>query len=212
MPDRAVIYVDGNNWYHALKSANVPDLGALDYARISRKLAGTRQWVETRYYIGRVTQQGDHALYANQRRFIARLQATDARISIHFGRLEPRPAVDRAAWELKRYLHSLPVKIDPRVYRDLYRIAEENSRAVTYIEKAVDVALAVDLVVMAERDAFDSAYILSADGDFTPAVKAVRNHDKKVYAASPARGAELAAAVNTYIPLRAEWFADCYRV
>lgn len=164
MPDRAVIYVDGNNWYHALKNANVPDLGSLDYARIS----------------------------------------------VHFGRLEPRPAVDRTARKLKRYLHRLPVKIDPRVYRDLYRIAEENSSAITYVEKAVDVALAVDLVVMAERDAFDSAYILSADGDFTPAVIAVRAHSKKVYAASPARGAELAAAVNTYIPLRVGWFVDCY--
>ena len=120
------------------------------------------------------------------------------------------PAVDRAARELKRYLHNLPVKIDPGVYRELYRIAEENSSATTYVEKAVDVALAVDLVVMAERDEFDCAYILSADGDFTPAVKVVRAHNKKVYAASPAKGAELASAVNTYIPLRAEWFADCY--
>jgi uncharacterized LabA/DUF88 family protein len=63
---------------------------------------------------------------------------------------------------------------------------------------------------MAERDEFDSAYILSADGDFTPAVRAVRAHNKKVYAASPARGAKLASAVNTYIPLRATWFLDCY--
>ncbi len=102
--------------------------------------------------------------------------------------------------------------LDPRIYRDLYRIAEENSRTTTYVEKAVDVALAVDLVVMAERDEYDSAYILSADGDFTPAVKVVRAHDKKVYAASPAKGAELASVVNTYIPLRVEWFSDCYRV
>lgn len=212
MIDRAVIFVDGNNWYHALKSAQVPDLGALNYARISQKLVGPRQWVETRYYIGRVTQSGERDLYANQRRFVAGLQATDPRISIHFGRLEPRPAADRAARELKRYLHNLPAKIDPRIYRDLYRIAEENSRATTYVEKAVDVALAVDLVVMAERDEYDSAYILSADGDFTPAVKVVRAHDKKVYAASPAKGAELASVVNTYIPLRVEWFSDCYHV
>lgn len=210
MLDRAVVFIDGNNWYHALKSADVQDLGALNYARISQKLVGARKWIETRYYIGRFPQRGDSALYANQRRFIADLEATDARISVHLGRLEQRPAVDRAARELKRYLHCLPVRIDPRVYRDLYRIAEENSSATTYVEKPVDVHLAVDLVVMAERDEFDSAYILSADGDFTPAVRAVRAHNKKVYAASPARGAKLASAVNTYIPLRATWFLDCY--
>ncbi len=178
-----------------------------------RNSLGTRQWVETRYYIGRVPQQGDHTLYASQRRFIASLLATDNRISIHFGRLEQRPAIDRTARELKRYLHNLPVKIDAQVYRDLYRIAQQYSGATTYVEKAVDVNLAVDLVVMAERDEFDSAYILSADGDFTPAVKAVRVHNNKiVYAASPSKGAELAAAVNTFIPLRVEWFGDCYHV
>jgi uncharacterized LabA/DUF88 family protein len=210
MPDRAVLFVDGNNWYHALKCANIPNLGTLNYARISQKLVGARQWIETRYYIGRVPQQGDHALYANQRRFIASLQATDNRISVHFGRLEQRPTADRTARELKRYLHNLPARIDPHVYNDLYRIAEQNLCTMTYVEKAVDVNLAVDLVVMAERDEYDSAFILSADGDFTPAVHAVRSQGKQVYAASPARGARLAAAVNTYIPLRTGWFVDCY--
>ncbi len=42
MPDRAMIFVDGNNWYHSLKSANIPDLGALNYARISQKLVGNK--------------------------------------------------------------------------------------------------------------------------------------------------------------------------
>jgi uncharacterized LabA/DUF88 family protein len=212
MPDRAVIFIDGNNWYHSLKYANVSDVGALDYARISQKLAGVRRWVGTRYYIGQVSQQGDHSLYASQRRFVSRLLATDGRISIHFGRLEQRPVLDRTARELKKYLHNLPTKIDTQVYRDLFRIAERNSKSTTYIEKAVDVNLAVDLVVMAERNEFDTAYILSADGDFTPAVKAVRAHNKVVHAASLSKGAELAAAVDTFIPLRVEWFSDCYHL
>ena len=40
MPDRGIIFIDGNNWYHALSNAGVPDLGGLDYAAISRKLLG----------------------------------------------------------------------------------------------------------------------------------------------------------------------------
>lgn len=211
MPERAVLFVDGNNWYHALKAVGVPDRGSLDLARISRKLIGTRQWVATRYYIGRVSQRSAPALYADQRSYVAGLLAADPRVSVHFGRLERRPVVDRTAMELKRYLHALPARIDPQVYRDLYRIAMSGTRAATYVEKAVDVQLAVDLVVMAERDEFDAAYLLSADGDFTPAVAAVRAHAKRIYAASPATGAALAAAVDTYIPLRKEWFGDCYR-
>ena len=77
------------------------------------------------------------------------------------------------------------------------------------VEKAVDVMGAVDMVVMAERDEFDAAYLLSADGDFTPAVEAVRLNNKKVYAVSVAVGAQLASVVNSYIRLKPDWFDDC---
>jgi len=56
MADRAILFIDGNNWYHALKDAGLSDLGRLDYAAVSRKLVGPRTWLATRYYIGRVSQ------------------------------------------------------------------------------------------------------------------------------------------------------------
>ena len=40
MPDRAVVFIDGNNWYHSIKDAGIEDLGRLDYGKISRKLLG----------------------------------------------------------------------------------------------------------------------------------------------------------------------------
>jgi len=79
------------------------------------------------------------------------------------------------------------------------------------VEKAVDVHLAVDMVMMAYLDKFDVAYLLSADGDFTPAVKAVRSLGKTVFAASPLYGAQLASATNAFIRLDTKWFRDCYR-
>jgi uncharacterized LabA/DUF88 family protein len=75
----------------------------------------------------------------------------------------------------------------------------------------VDVMIAVDMVTMAVRGEFDAAYLLSADGDFTPLVEAVRSLDKKVHGASPGPAAQLAAVVNAFIPLSREWFIDCYR-
>ena len=77
------------------------------------------------------------------------------------------------------------------------RLARRQQKTTVLVEKAVDVMLAVDLVVMAERNNFDDAYLLSADGDFTPAVEHVRSRGKRVYAVSgivrgPARrGGEL---------------------
>jgi uncharacterized LabA/DUF88 family protein len=78
------------------------------------------------------------------------------------------------------------------------------------VEKAVDVMLAVDLVMMAQRDEFDSAYILSADGDYTPAVEAVVGLGKAVYAFSPAPGAQLGSVVRAFIRPKEDWFDDCY--
>lgn len=63
---------------------------------------------------------------------------------------------------------------------------------------------------MAERDQFDAAYLLSADGDYTPAVEVVRGHGKKVYAVSAGPGAQLASVVNTFIPVDRSWFDDCF--
>lgn len=210
MPDRAVVFIDGNNWYHSIKNLGVKNPGRLDYARISTKLLGPRQWIATRYYVGRVPQTGNKTLYADQRRFLASLVATDQRISSHLGRLERRPVEDPAANELRRYLANLQTRIDRVVYHDLIRIAQTHQNTTALVEKAVDVMLAVDMVVMSERNEFDAAYLLSADGDFTPAVEAVRAHGRKVYAASPAVGAHLGKVVNSFIRLSRDWFDDCY--
>ena len=75
-----------------------------------------------------------------------------------------------------------------------------------YVEKQVDVRIAVDLVIKAYQDEYDVAYLLSADGDFVPAVKEVRRVGKKVFAASTIQGAQLARAVDTFIPLPDKWF------
>ena len=112
------------------------------------------------------------------RSFIARLTASDSRITAHFGRLERRPAPDKAAKELRQYLANLPTRIDPAIYRELSALASRHESAHVYSEKAVDVMMAVDIVVMAERHLYDAAYLLTADGDFTPAVQAVRELGK----------------------------------
>lgn len=209
MASRAVLFIDGNNWFHSLKDLGSVHLGRLDYRKLSLKLVGPRQWIATRYYIGRVPQSGDTKLYADQRRFLAKLDA-DPLISTHLGRLEPRSANNAAAQELRTYLASLNTKIDRRVYQKLMEIAKRHKKSTVFVEKAVDVMLATDLVIMAERDCFDAAYLLSADGDFTPAVEHVRSLGKKVYAVSAATGAKLASAVHSFIRLPATWFDDCY--
>jgi uncharacterized LabA/DUF88 family protein len=211
VPDRAVLFIDGNNWYHGLRDARVYDLARLDYSKIARKLVGPRTWTATRYYIGQMQQIGNTERYAEQRRFLSRLKNADPlMMSVHLGRLEYRAEKSDAAHELLHYLSSLSTKIDNQVYKDLVALGQRHKVAKVMVEKAVDVMLAVDLVVMALRDEFDAAYVLSADGDYTHAVKVARAHGKKVFAVSASHGAQLAAAVDTFIPVKPAWFADCY--
>jgi uncharacterized LabA/DUF88 family protein len=204
--DRAVFFVDGNNWYHGCIGLGLGDLGRLNYPRVCQKLAGPRQWVSTRYYIGRVPQIGNVQLASDQQRFLAAIQSQDSRISVHLGRLEPRHVTNEAALEMKRYLANLKVRIDSSVFRDLIRLADEHVQTTVMVEKAVDVQIAIDMVILAEHDLYDTAYLLSADGDLTPAVEAVREKGKKVFVASPSSGARLAAACNTFIRLPKAWF------
>lgn len=210
MADRAIVFIDGNNWFHGLRTTGVEDRGRLNYKKVSEKLLGPRLWLETRYYIGRVTQAVNPALYGQQRSFLAGLQGTDKRISIHLGRIEPRTSKNLAAKELREYLASLKVKIDPVVFAGLTDIAKRHYDAIVFVEKAVDVMVAIDLVTMAIANAYDAAYLLSADGDYTPAVEAARALGKKIYAASLLSGAQLAKAANTFIHLKPSWFDDCY--
>lgn len=208
---RAVLFIDGNNWYHSLRDAGVTGTGELNYAKISTKLCGPgREWKGTRFYIGQVNQGHSPKLYADQRSFLARLAATDPRITHYLGRLEPRKVDNEAAIELRQYLSGLKIRIDKGVFHYLMSLSRRHECVQVITEKAVDVMLAVDAVLMAERNEYEAAYLLTADGDFTPVATAIRSLGKKVYAASPAQGAQLAAAVDTFIPLSRAWFSDCW--
>ena len=202
MADRAVVFIDGNNWFHALRATGVEDRGRLNYKKVSEKLLGPRDWLGTRYYIGRMTQALSPSLYAQQRSFLAHLQGTDKRMSAHLGRLETRSADNTAAKELRQYLAGLSKRLDPTVFAELMAIAKKHATATVMVEKAVDVMLALDLVTMAIHDHYEAAYLLSADGDFTPAVETVRSLGKKVYVASPLSGAQLAkVAKHVHLPV-----------
>lgn len=208
MPDRALLFIDGNNWYHACRACGIRDLFTLDYARISEKLTHPREWIASRYYIGAL--KHTHIGYREQRQFLARLQNRDPRITVHLGRIEERPRENALAGELLEYLNTAAQKLPPEAVEHLRVLAEKHRLVSLLKEKAADIMLAVELYESAVQNRFDAAYLLSADGDFTPAVKAVRALGKKVYTASPLFSNALKDASNAFIPLNKDWFLDCY--
>ena len=81
--------------------------------------------------------------------------------------------------EQKKFLNSLR-KI-PRFEVKLGIWKEQNG---SIVEKGVDVMLATDLVLHAVKNNFDSAIIVSGDGDFFPAIETVKKEGKKVEVAA----------------------------
>lgn len=54
-----------------------------------------------------------------------------------------------------------------------------------YVEKGVDVAMAIDLLDLAYHNTYDCAILMTGDGDFSNAVKIVQRMGKHVENASP---------------------------
>jgi len=74
------------------------------------------------------------------------------------------------------------------------------------VEKGVDVKLAVDMVMLAVKNAYDLAILISADGDFADAVQAVKDMGKHIVVAYPKGGRlhHLKQVCDFYIPLELE--------
>lgn len=208
---RAILYIDGNNWYHFCDEVGVRNPFDLSYSKISRKLILDREWVGTRYYIGALRQETGPERYAKQRAFLDRITNEDRRITRHLGRIELRPHPNLSTPKLLEYVNNPDTKM-PEETRDFFRRLLDYYKTINVEkEKAVDVMLARDMIVGAIKDEYDAAYLLSADGDFTPIVEAARELGKSVFCASPGYSSELAKAANLFIKLRKDWFDDCYR-
>ena len=71
--------------------------------------------------------------------------------------------------------------------------------------------IATDMIYMARNDEYDVAYILTADGDFSPVIEKVREAGKKVFVASPVHGNEIGKAADVFIFMERGHFQGCWR-
>ncbi|MDP2693201.1 MAG: NYN domain-containing protein [bacterium] len=88
---RAAIYIDGNNTYFKLKDLNLRNLTNFNYRKLADWLAGNREVISYRYYIGKIHTADDNLkgqeLRKNQQRLFAHLQSQGQGFIIKEGRL-----------------------------------------------------------------------------------------------------------------------------
>ena len=206
---RAILFIDGNNWYHSLKRIGV-NSDDLDYQEVAKKLLlDGRKLAGIRYYIGKVND--NIARIRRQEKHLKNLRLQEIHISL--GRIEKNtipPKNNPLIEKLNQILDRESARIPDDVRRELTQLSRE--QIPVYAEKQVDVRIAVDLVSMAQRDEYDVAYLLSADGDFVPSVEETRRLGKQVFAVSASSGWQLGNAVDTFIRIpSSDWFNGCYR-
>jgi len=75
----------------------------------------------------------------------------------------------------KRWYEQLSIRSGYNIKASFDKIVKSGA-----IEKKVDINIAIDVVTLAYEDAYDTAVLVTGDGDFLPVVKKVIGLDKKV--------------------------------
>lgn len=144
---RVVVYVDGFNLYFGLKSARLKRLYWLDLVALAEKMLLPNQTLEhVHYFTARIRQNPTNAAsVARQSDYLDAL-ATLPRLSCHEGHFLAKPATCRSC----------------------------GANWLTYEEKMSDVNLAVQLLLDAVDNRFDTAIIISGDSDLITPIRHVR--------------------------------------
>ena len=165
--ERVMVFIDGSNFYHGLKGNNCST--KVDFFKLSRFLTGERKLIRTYYYNAAYNQEDNPQKYAAQQRFFSSLKRTPY-LTLKLGRLERRISkVDREWLE-----GGLGKDITDKV------IAFLGDKITYYTEKGVDIQIASDMLKLAYNDAYDTAILVSGDGDFVPAVEGIQELGKHV--------------------------------
>jgi uncharacterized LabA/DUF88 family protein len=130
----------------------------VDFQKLLEHLRQGRKLIRAYYHITSVPEEKDIQEARSQQRFLHALRRVPY-LEIKFGRLE------------KRETECVSCKVKSSIW----------------VEKAVDVTLAVDMVRMAYQNSYDTAVVVSGDGDFSAAVEVVKNAGKNVEFAYPNR-------------------------
>jgi uncharacterized LabA/DUF88 family protein len=119
-------------------------------------------------------------------------------LDVEFGKLGKAISGERMFIRTHYYNAPLDQKMDPEKYSKQQRFFDKLRNTpnlklvlvrmqkrfvdgkVVYAIKGDDIHLATDMVVLASRNAYDTAALVSGDGDFVPAVQAVQEMGKRV--------------------------------
>ena len=183
--NRIVVYIDGFNLYYGLRSKGWRRYYWLDLCRLSQNLLRAKQrLVMVRYFTaGVLPEPGDPDKPTRQNAYLEAL-ATLPDLRVHYGYHVPKQQHCSSCGAIWQ----------------------------TYEEKMTDVNIAVELLGDAQDNAFDTAIIVSGDGDLASPARAVRERypgKRTIVAFPPGRhSAGLRSAATASFTIGRDAFRD----
>jgi len=168
--EKVQIFIDGGNFHHlVLKKIKAKELGFnfddfVDFLINSRELTNKGK----RYYVGSVREQANNPqskkVMAKQTKFFAKLKSSNWEIKTS---------------KLRFRLEKIIIDKRTKNHKELLKKGVKEIEYQRWREKGIDVKLATDLIAGAVDNKYDTAIIVSSDGDLIPAIDWVRNRKNK---------------------------------
>lgn len=168
--ERVHIYIDGGNFHHlVLKKLNLQELD-FSFENFANFLANGRNIAKygKHFYVGTVRE-----VPGNMKSVEAMSRQTKLFSSLLSGGWQIKTSKLRKRME--------KIVIDSRVmgYHDLLKKGVRQIEFIRMREKGIDVKLATDLIVGAVDNQYDTAIVVSSDGDLIPAIDWTRHRGEK---------------------------------
>ncbi|MFH1224548.1 MAG: NYN domain-containing protein [Candidatus Diapherotrites archaeon] len=182
MADKAIGFIDGNNFYHNAKRNNL----AYDKADFSRiiKFACKREGWEYGgfYYYNSAPRIDDNKeAYYKQMAYFDRVRKMEGNLGVITRKLRYSSANELLEKYRRRQevLNALNLcgNCRPKVEPACFNCVMEKSRR----EKGIDVAIAIDIIQKALLGEYAVCILFSGDADFVPALQLIQKHKKKAF-------------------------------
>lgn len=184
--ERVMVYVDGMNLYHGVRSTGVPSYLWLDVRALSLSLLHPDQVLSSvKYFTSRFSSDCDDVGMVHRQNTHLKALETLVGLEIVEGRFQSKMGKCRRC----------------------------GNEWVSHEEKMTDVNIAVEMVCDAEDDLYDVAIVVSGDGDLTRPVETVRSRhpSKFVLVALPPnrRSTSLLRAASAHIDVGRSRLRNC---
>jgi uncharacterized LabA/DUF88 family protein len=185
------IFIDGSNFYHNIK--NKIGFTDIDFRKfidkICKSLKFKTNFIRCYYYNSPVNKQIYPERARKQQKFFDALRLLP-KFEVNLGRLE------------KRY--NLCPKCGERITIECQNCNAHSE--FTFIEKEVDVRIAVDMLSLARKNIYDVGVLVSDDGDFKPVFRELKELGKTPVFAGFSMTRVLMEESDIYIKLSKNFF------